>query len=64
MILDIILYYIILLSIRFYRLVVLVFNVMNRFVIEERISNLIPSAAPLVDCNNNKFHKDQIIVPS
>lgn len=30
--------------------------------IEERLSNLIASAAPLVDCNN-KFH-DQIIVPS
>lgn len=30
--------------------------------IEERLSNLIGSAAPLVDCNN-KYH-DQIIVPS
>jgi len=35
-------------------------NVLTR--IEERLSNLIASAAPLVDCNN-KFH-DQIIVPS
>jgi hypothetical protein len=48
--------------------VALDFNGINRLSnaltrIEERLSNLIASAAPLVDCKNNKFH-DQIIVPS
>jgi hypothetical protein len=47
--------------------ILLDFNGLNRLSnaltrIEERLSNLIASAAPLVDCNN-KFH-DQIIVPS
>jgi hypothetical protein len=32
--------------------------------IKEGLSNLIASAAPLDDCNNNKLHGDQIIIPS
>ena len=50
-------------------LVVLYFNGINRLSnaltrIEERLCNLIVSATPLADCNNNKFYEDQIIISS